>query len=241
MQTVHSFSQVGKRACQQDCIGIDELNGLYILCDGVGGLNFGEIASKIVVESINLNSSSIAHPININQLKKLIIRAQIDLQYSSKEVYDNAEMATTICLLYLHDCTGSILHVGDSRGYYISKSKNEFYSTVDHTVARQLYDANILTSEDQVAGHPYKNNLYRSLSSTSKITFSSIEVKKIDQFNSGDLILLCSDGVTEVFDAKKIKSKFFKSDNYKKCFKKLQSKCKKKSTDNNSAIMIEII
>jgi len=238
---VNTFIQVGNRKRQEDHLNVDSENGIYIICDGVGGLQNGDLASRTIIQSITSNYLSLQHPINQSQLKKLIIQAQVDLKITLAKLDNKSVAASTICLLYIYNRSAIILHVGDSRGYYFNVNTRELFSTKDHTIARQLQDAKILTTDREVANHAFNSKLYRSISSNITLTSNSIDVKVIDSITSGDIFFLCTDGVTEVYYYDRLKLAFSSMNNYEVCFKNIKSECNDYSADNNSAIIIQIV
>lgn len=171
----HAFSETGPRRKNEDYLRILEfprLNGLMaVLCDGMGGHNTGDVASKLVAESLctywRYNQAQDDSPIKI---KNACDETMTAFNAKSKD-----EMGTTMTMVSIRDDEAVFAHCGDSRIYHIRNGKI-LYKSHDHTgitpegwpiVTKAFY-----TGEDNYEPEIHEANLL-----------------------PGDLILLCSDGV----------------------------------------------
>ncbi len=177
---------------------------LYILADGMGGYNGGEIASRLATSSvkgyIETNFSQIAH--DKESILKLIESA---MEYANMVVYEKAKenaelenMGTTleVCLIYNNKVF--IGHIGDSRIYRIRK---EFIRklTKDHSYVEQLVTDGTITKEEAFH-HPKKNMLMKALGCTAYVE-PDVMVKG---FLKNDILLICSDGLTNMIKEQEI-------------------------------------
>lgn len=195
-------SDVGKlRDTNEDFYYISDINDkvqVFILADGMGGYNGGEIASRLAVTTalsyIQNNFENIPH--EKEEILKLVKSA---MEYANMVVYEQANkneelegMGTTleICLIYSNKAY--IGHVGDSRIYRIRK---EFIRklTHDHSYVQKLVKDGTIT-EEEAKIHPKKNMLMKALGCTEFVE-PDVTVKG---FIKDDIILICSDGLTNM-------------------------------------------
>ncbi len=209
MLEVYGLTDVGKkRELNEDSYKIcgfenGKAHGFCVLADGMGGHNAGEVASKNAVEIISrelleLDKNSSRKDINLN------IAEAIDL--ANSEIYEmsiknlaHAGMGTTTVVAYFDDTNIKIANIGDSRAYVISK--NEIHKiTVDHSVVEQLVQSGTIT-RDEAKMHPDKNIITRALGTEEYVDADFYEYEAA----VGDIILICSDGLTEMLDEEEIR------------------------------------
>lgn len=219
-------SDVGKvREMNQDSFyaskPTDEIQ-LYILADGMGGYNGGEIASKIAVKSaksyISSNFTSIEHDREgiMNLIKNAIEYANMVVYEKSKQAEELEGMGTTIDVCIIYGGKVYIGHVGDSRVY---RKRKEFFRklTTDHSYVQQLVADGTITTEEAY-NHPKKNMLTKALGCTAFVEPDVI----VKGYLRDDIILMCSDGLTNMVKDDEI-SKIL-SENQEKAYKILVNK-----------------
>lgn len=185
--------------------------GLFIVADGMGGHNAGEIASewciRIVAEQF-LNKTLItpaksAGKIPTNDNPQSILKNSVNT--ANRRLFERARkskgyqgMGTTVtaALIIGHDLY--VAHVGDSRCYIINE-RETMQVTKDHSYVQELVDAGLLTPE-QARTHSQKNVITRALGYYREVTIDSHRLN----LYQGDSVLLCSDGLWEVVPDKKI-------------------------------------
>jgi len=199
-----AFSHQGKvRKSNEDCYFIPArdhaLSNLFMVADGMGGHNAGDIASKMVVESI-LNYFAEKEQ-DIDQAKDIRDFIVESIEQANEKVYTSSVtesqlsgMGTTLTLAYFHQGKVCIGHVGDSRGYWIGKEGIK-QITKDHSLVQELLE-NGSISPDELSSHPQKNIITRALGTekTVKVDYYEISVSENDR------ILLCTDGLTNHVD-----------------------------------------
>ena len=195
-------SDVGKlRDTNEDYYYISEVDDkvqVFILADGMGGYNGGEIASRIAVTTalsyIQNNFENIPH--EREEILKLVKSA---MEYANMVVYEQANkeqelegMGTTLEICLIYNNKAYIGHVGDSRIYRIRK---EFIRklTHDHSYVQKLVKDGTIT-EEEARTHPKKNMLMKALGCTEFLE-PDVTVKG---FIKDDIILMCSDGLTNM-------------------------------------------
>ena len=205
---VFAKSDVGKaRDMNEDFYYIannEDFLKLYILADGMGGYNGGEIASRLATSSvksyIESNFNEIEHTKeNIADLiKNAIEYANMVVYEKSKESEELENMGTTleVCLIYNNKVF--IGHIGDSRIYRIRKNIIRKL-TQDHSYVQELVNDGTITKEEAVH-HPKKNMLMKALGCTPFIE-PDITIKG---FLKDDIIVICSDGLTNMINEQEI-------------------------------------
>ncbi|WNS77451.1 protein phosphatase 2C domain-containing protein [Bacillus sp. DTU_2020_1000418_1_SI_GHA_SEK_038] len=187
-----SISDKGGREVNQDCTGFHESEngGCWVLADGLGGYQAGEVAAKLAVETI-LTESQIRDDIywlkdGIDQTQK-VIREHLLVGTNAKS------MRTTLVVLLCKNNLAAWTHVGDSRLYMIRNGK-VLFQTKDHSVCQALVNSGEITA-DQIRFHEDRNRLFRVLGSEGVIKATFLE-KEMTVY-PGDSFLLCSDGFWE--------------------------------------------
>lgn len=168
---------------------------LYVVADGMGGHNAGEVASEIAVEAVKSYVKGNYKSEGITVLENAI-------HFANEKIYDKARcgnefkgMGTTLVAALVSENNVVIANVGDSSCFGI-KSNNITKITKDHSLVQELIDSGSIT-EEEGRNHPKKNVITRALGTNSRV--------KVDIFNIGietyDKYLLCTDGLSnEVLD-----------------------------------------
>ena len=201
-------SDIGKaREINQDYYSIpkpeDRLQ-LFILADGMGGYNGGEIASSLATTSaksyIENNFDKIEH--NKEAILELIKNA---IEYANMVVFEKSKqepnlegMGTTLDICFIYNNKVYVGHVGDSRIYRI---RGEIIRklTKDHSYVQQLVEDGKITREE-AEHHPKKNMLLKALGCTAMVE-PDLRARNIE---TGDILLMCSDGLTNMVEEKEI-------------------------------------
>ena len=196
-------SDIGrKRPHNEDCFAADSSIGLYVVCDGMGGGNAGEVASRMAIETILTHiTAAEGHSDDVekddpnltpatNQLAHAIRAANAAVFRASWQSPRYAGMGTTVAAARLSGPMLSIAHVGDSRVYLIRRGTIQAL-TADHSWVAEQVAQGYMTDEE--AEHsPRRNIVTRALGVESSV---DIDLTEIPVFK-GDLLLLCSDGLT---------------------------------------------
>lgn len=188
MQVV-GLSDIGLiRKRNEDSYFINEENGIFIVCDGMGGHKGGDIASSMAIQTIvtELNKYS---DITLELLNKVIKKANYNIWLEGHSNPDLYEMGTTIILAKITDMHLKLCHVGDSRAYLIRE--NEIIRlTNDHTLAAQMAENGVINNDKK----SYNHILTRALGISEDIEIDNIS----HELYENDIILLCSDGLTDM-------------------------------------------
>jgi protein phosphatase len=176
-----------KRDHNEDTYGINHDAHIWLVADGMGGHDHGELASAMARDSI------LHYYKQGKTLKQCIIKSNQSIIDNSYERGGDLPMGTTIVILAANDDKYQVAWVGDSRIYKYTQGQLQPIS-IDHSYVQELVDQNLIT-EDQARTHPHRNVVTQALGVTDnseiKISLSEGEIK------AGDKFLLCSDGLTE--------------------------------------------
>ncbi len=189
------------REINQDCMfaGSIESFPLYIVADGMGGHNAGEIASSMAVDIIEkvftVNKDKLISEESIKQtIEEAIVTANEKIYLQSKKIPDYAGMGTTITLAYIFENKIYIGHVGDSRAYFITKDEIK-QITDDHSLVNELIKNGSITPEEAI-NHPQKNLITRAVGTSSDI---QLDFYVLD-YKPNDILIICSDGLTNMLN-----------------------------------------
>jgi protein phosphatase len=193
-----------KRPHNEDRFVANPPLGLYVVCDGMGGGNAGEIASTLAVEAIQAHLAEAAlnadlpliGPFNAtvsapaNRLGSAIRAANDVVHRESWSRPDYAGMGTTVVAALLREEVLAIAHVGDSRLYLVRNGTIQALTTDHSWVAEQILKG--LITEEEAKRSPRRNIVTKALGVESSVDVELTEVP----VKSGDMLLLCSDGLT---------------------------------------------
>jgi protein phosphatase len=250
---IQSFglSDVGKlREHNEDTIGIDNDIGLFILADGMGGYNAGEVASGLAVKTImslvkeayeyqNLSlgdkESNLSRPSIV--LRDAISRANKIIYQTAQNQPNYEGMGTTVVACLFRDNHVSVAHVGDSR-LYIFRDQKLDQVTLDHSLLQELMDRGFY-DEDESLYAASKNYVTRALGIDNQVDIEIHEypVSPVDRF------LLCSDGLSDMVDNEAIRTAMNNSDSSLEHITKelIQLSNQNGGRDNISVILTDII
>lgn len=173
------------RELNEDTFGYHDQ--LFVVADGMGGHQAGEVASAIAVETFL--KADLTGDTKLALQKTLVVANQAILKQAELSKDLNG-MGTTIAVLYLGVALAYVTHIGDSRVYYLSD--NNFQQlTSDHSLVNELVKTGEITVEE-AKSHPKRNILTHALGSNETLDPEIIEIK----VTKGDKFLLCSDGLT---------------------------------------------
>ncbi len=189
-----SIYEIGQRDNQEDAI-VQWDNRLFVLCDGMGGHERGEVASQTVCSSLekwfedNIEDDSFSD----DQL-----REALEYAYTELDKYDDdgpRKMGTTLTLLFFHNKGVTAAHIGDSRIYHIFLTGKILYQSRDHSLAFDLFQAGEITYEE-IATFPQKNIVTRAMTPGVDNRMRP-DIIHITDIEPDDYFYMCSDGMLE--------------------------------------------
>ena len=196
--TIAGMTDVGLvRQLNEDNWGWRKLSSrarLYVVADGMGGHDGGEVASELAVETICrvAEEQERQQPAGLDALEELFDHA---FQSANNTIKEHAEkkgndMGTTlVSMLLLDGNTALVANVGDSRGY-LFRNRELHPVTRDHSLVAKMVERGRITAEE-ARTHPHSNILLRTVGTERDV---DIDIFRVD-LQSGDRVVLCSDGL----------------------------------------------
>lgn len=239
----YSFCQTGRRGNQEDARYPNEDVPMeqpcyYVVCDGVGGEEAGEIASSTVCEAMG---SYMSQHFDASSFTVEDFSNALDFAYSAlykKGKKYTSEMATTLTFACFHENGVLAAHIGDSRIYQIRPEVGIMYRSDDHSLVNAMVHSGNMTPEEAI-NNPQSNIITRCMESTSKKEDRAMAtVMEITDVEAGDYFLLCTDGVLESVSDEEIVRLFDEADDGKKI--NMLAKKATNNSDNNTAYLIPV-
>ncbi|HEX5223801.1 MAG TPA: Stp1/IreP family PP2C-type Ser/Thr phosphatase [Solirubrobacteraceae bacterium] len=170
---------------------------LFVVADGMGGAQAGEVASRLAIESFQPGIGSDGNP--EESLEALAQAANTRIHERSHSDAEHAGMGTTLTAVYVDEEQIAIAHVGDSRAYCL-RAGELVRLTDDHSLVDELLRQGRLTPEEAIE-HPQRSVITRALGPE-----DSVEVDtRSYAAREGDVYLLCSDGLTTMLPEERIR------------------------------------
>ena len=185
------------RSHNEDSVAFDASMGLAVLADGMGGYNAGEVASGmatavIVAEMRNALARNPHAAAAQTLLREQIVKANTSIYQASHSQPQYSGMGTTLVAALFHDNKVTVAHIGDSRMYRM-RGQDFGQVTKDHSLLQEQIDSGLITPE-QARVSANKNLVTRALGIDPEV---EPEIHDYDT-QSGDLYLLCSDGLCDM-------------------------------------------
>ena len=199
MFKTYSMTDIGRRRkLNQDTVyscehPLGNLNNLFIVADGMGGHKAGDYASAYTVKAIEREVEVCEDRSPIKILREAITVANMEIYEKASTEADFAGMGTTVVAATISDDTLYVANVGDSRLYLIDKAITQV--TKDHSLVAELVRKGSLDAT-QAKAHPDKNIITRAIGAASSVDIDFFEV----ELSPGDIILMCTDGLTNMVD-----------------------------------------
>jgi serine/threonine protein phosphatase PrpC len=202
------------RTANEDSFGIYAEEGLFVVCDGMGGAAAGEVASRMAVDTMLKSFSTVSATLSQKDTAAATVpvKNQVGVSAQLREAVDDANhlvysraandsrlhgMGTTLVALLAREESVWVAHVGDSRCYRYRDGVLE-QLTRDHSLVDEQVKLGQLTREEAERS-PLRNVITRAVGSQRSVT---ADINQVDSA-AGDLFLLCSDGLTrELPDAR---------------------------------------
>ncbi len=231
------------RAMNQDAWRIEELDRHTVLaavCDGMGGAKSGNIASKLAIDVfVDEVCRSYKNSMTQEQTEQLLVNAvklaNFTVFEQSQQVEDFAGMGTTLVAALVCGKEATVINVGDSRCYHITREDIR-QVTVDHSVVQMMVDRGELTPEEARV-YPGRNLITRAVG-TAPTVESDVFCVRLER---GDTILLSSDGLHNEVDDQEILFEVVHGVNNDNCCQRLLEIANKRgSPDNVTAVLVMV-
>ena len=244
------------RPINEDAFLAQADQGLFVVCDGMGGAASGEVASKLAVDTIvasldgkppNPASHSVLRRASGEnggaefhartlQLGDAIRNANLAIIDRAREK-EHAGMGTTVVGAWVDDGVVSIGHVGDSRAYLSNASGLESL-TSDHSLVEAQVQAGLLNREQSLHAE-HQNVLLRALGRDASVEIDLAEVT----VSSGDRLMLCTDGLTRMVTDDELAAALerFRGDPQAACDHLIETANGNGGPDNITVVIVEFL
>lgn len=197
---IHAFGMTDtglRRQLNEDAYFINTSCGCFVVSDGVGGAAAGEVASGIftsVVSEILTRGQTLSEQDTISAVKQIFLKANSDIIEYADQNPDHKGMACTAELLVVGNNGFVLGHVGDSRTYRY-RQNTLVQLTRDHSFVQKQIELGKIT-EKEAKTHRYRNVILRAVGIEATLDVDIIRGK----VRSGDIFMLCSDGLTDMVE-----------------------------------------
>lgn len=246
---VGAATSVGKvRPHNEDAYLAKSDQGLFVVCDGMGGAAAGEVASRLAVDTIAscLNSgehgpddtpSDLSLNARTRQLGQAVREANRVILQRAQGDEQHAGMGTTMVGVWVDGGVVSIAHVGDSRAYLANASGFEPL-TSDHSLVEAQVQAGLIDREQSLKSE-HQNILLRALGREVDVTVDLAEVT----VRVGDRLLLCTDGLTRMVSDEQLSGALdrFRGDPQRACDHLIEAANDNGGPDNITVVVVEFL
>ena len=244
LNTAYSFSQKGQRDYQEDSrfpdadIALAEQR-FFVVCDGVGGCEKGEVASQTVCKSIGKSMSQVDFRSDFTNDD---FHRVLDVAYNALDRVaskEKSDMGTTMTFVCFHEGGCTMAHIGDSRIYQIRPTEGIVYRSDDHSLVNSMVHNGMITPDEGLT-HSQRNVITRFMEPVSadqnRCTATVIRTKDI---KVGDYFLLCTDGVLHCASDDQLLQLARSSESDESVMRQL-AEMSKDSEDNNTAWLVSV-
>ncbi|HEX4285107.1 MAG TPA: Stp1/IreP family PP2C-type Ser/Thr phosphatase [Terracidiphilus sp.] len=182
-----------KRPSNEDAYGFSIEDGVFVVCDGMGGAAAGEVASSLAVDRFLHLLAGHGQKVDASMpaaAEEAIVAANDAVFSQAQQNKRLTGMGTTLVSLAVHESHVWILNIGDSRCYRLRQGQLELM-TLDHSLVEEQVRLGRMTRSEALRS-PYKNVITRALGTQAQVTPDIFPLEA----EPGDLYLLCSDGLT---------------------------------------------
>ena len=231
---VYSFSNKGNRKSNQDYLFSKSINpdcNLYMVVDGMGGYEYGDIASKLVAENIHTYLSTVNN-ISEKEIQKAVNKSNLIIKQKSDDL--NTKIGATLAGAVIYKNAAFLFWVGDVKILHFKNNELSFESH-SHTLINQMIDnGNTINKIER-----YKHVVTRSVSGS--IRESEIDCHVISNLLPNDLIMIYSDGISDILNSYQINSVFKSVTSVQEGICEVEILCNVEAKDNFSMMVIDMI
>lgn len=216
---------------------LEETNtAILALCDGMGGAQAGSVASSMASDAFMSHVLACLNSSDDREINEIALDAA---NYTNVKVYDRSfadfsclGMGTTLVAAVVRDEQTVVINVGDSRCYHISEGRIALISC-DHSLVEELINKGAITREE-AKNHPRKNIITRAMGVEQNVMCDVFT----PNVKGGDILLLCSDGLSNLVSDREILSAFKRCESLEDACKKLMSTALERGAEDNVTIAV---
>lgn len=216
--------------------GYPNLPVCFIIADGMGGHNAGEVASQTAVDSVSKSILEFSEDLFNEEtaqekIREIMKNANADVYKLSTEQAENHGMGTTLILSVVCKKKLFIGHIGDSRAYIIRDGMMEQITT-DHSFIEELVKNGSITRQE-AQKHPQRNIITRALGCSKEVEIDTFSCNIKDN----DIFLMCTDGLTNMVDEDRIKDIITAFDDMDKACNELVNEANSNGGEDNITVI----
>ena len=228
-------TDVGKaRKLNEDSMLVRPDVGMWAVADGMGGHEAGDVASQMVVSTLNEIQLGSSLEKYINDIEDALVNVNKKLIEIAHQGEKPTTCGSTVVVMLAYEKYCAFLWAGDSRLYRIRDNKI-IQLTTDHSQV-QLYVEQGLISKDEAESHPHANMIRRAVGATEDFVLDV----DMQEMAKGDRYLLCSDGLTKHIPDLDFEKMLAKGDVKKKCSELIDLTLARGAKDNVTAVLVDI-
>jgi len=228
-------TDVGKaRKLNEDSMLVRPDVGMWAVADGMGGHEAGDVASQMVVSTLNEIQLGSSLEKYINDIEDALVNVNKKLIEIAHQGEKPTTCGSTVVVMLAYEKYCAFLWAGDSRLYRIRDNKI-IQLTTDHSQV-QLYVEQGLISKDEAESHPHANMITRAVGATEDFVLD-VDMQEMEK---GDRYLLCSDGLTKHIPDFDFEKMLAKGDVEKKCSELIDLTLARGAKDNVTAVLVDI-
>lgn len=200
-----SITDTGRiRTSNQDCVFCEEnavgsFPNLFLVADGMGGHQAGDMASRICVEEVVRQIQATDRKTPVSVLEQAISVANQKIYQTAIQDKALEGMGTTLVGTMIEGNTAYIVNIGDSRLYQLRDTLRQI--TVDHSLVEEMVQSGEI-QKNEMRTHPNKNIITRALGTDTAVRPDCFEI----EVQEGDVLLLCSDGLSNMLEDNQIEN-----------------------------------
>lgn len=208
------------------------------IADGIGGIEGGEIASKIAIDTVNeiISAREDIESMSEEELKDVLEfvfrEANVRILKAALKDQELMGMGTTLTIAVIRQRKVIVAHMGDCRGYLIHGSSMT-QMTADHTYAAELLRNRSITQEEYIC-HPERHTLVKSLGENAFL----IPDLYVYNIIYGDVVMLCTDGLYSFVDDEAIRLSLKKHNDLPNCLDNLFDRAYEAGSDDNITVLL---
>ena len=228
-------TDVGKaRKLNEDSMLVRPDVGMWAVADGMGGHEAGDVASQMVVSTLNEIQLGSSLEKYINDIEDALVNVNKKLIEIAHQGEKPTTCGSTVVVMLAYEKYCAFLWAGDSRLYRIRDNKI-IQLTTDHSQV-QLYVEQGLISKEEAESHPHANMITRAVGATEDFVLD-VDMQEMEK---GDRYLLCSDGLTKHIPDLDFEKMLAKGDVENKCSELIDLTLARGAKDNVTAVLVDI-
>lgn len=230
---IYSFTHKGNRKSNQDYLFSKSINpdcNLHLVVDGMGGYEYGDIASKLVAENIHTYLSTVNN-ITEKEIQKAVNKSNLIIKQKSDDL--KTKIGVTLAGAIILKNTAFLFWVGDVKIIHVRNQK-VLFETHSHTLINQMIEnGNVINKIER-----YKHVVTRSISGN--IKEGVIDCHSVSKLLLNDLVVICSDGVSDLLNSYQINTIFNSTTTVQEGINQIEALCEIEAKDNFSMIVVQV-